>query len=291
MALSGLQLPGTFEPALLSLAQTGKSLEQTVNFEVIDAARDSADGSASVSFYIMSDYDINSHVEYHNSSEDGEDDSFSMTAITLASKDAVNEKLKLPDNSGVSVKAGHISVADPNADDDSGAVAAHAGFPVTLIVSCNDQGLMSVDSLTIGGNAVTGEQNENPGLAQQAYWDINAAPSPDKNSADILQAALTSGDLTTNYSAELAAIRALYNNKSMIESWTIKFSAVAKAPNNTLAAHARHLGRDGSTVFQAGDKLITSGSYGYAVAIVDFEDSATTIVAEQNVFGVLQQTA
>lgn len=283
---SGLQLPGSLSVTQSTLADIGTTMDVVVQSAVEEAARSSADGSASFTYYIQADYNINSVISYTaSSSTDGLDDAYSMSAISVNSASATNAALSLPSASSVTVSAG-----DVDAQNSSG--TSLGNFPVVLTVSVDSNGRMT-SSIAITGSDVTASASEDAAKAQVMYWSgIDTTPTVSATTADVLSSTLTASELSTKYSSELATINAQYNGQDMVDSWTISVSAVSSSADNTLSQHARYLGKNGSTsVFSAGDKLVCATPFSYGVSINDYEGTATTIVSATNVFGVLQQAS
>lgn len=283
---SGLQLPGSLSVTQSTLADVGTTMDVAVLSAVEEVARSSADGSASFTYYIQADYNINGAVSYSSSSStDNLDDAYSMSAISVNSATATNAKLSLPAASGVTVSAGEVE-----AKNSSG--TSLGTFPVVLTVSVDSVGRMT-SSIAINGSDVTATESEDATKAQVVYWSgIDTVPTVSATDADVLSSTLTASELSTQYSSELATINGQYNGEDMVDSWTISVSAVSSSASNTLSQHARYLGKNGSTsLFSAGDKLVCATPFSYGVSINNYLGNATTIVTAANVYGVLQQTA
>lgn len=283
---SGLQLPGSLSVTQSTLSDVGTSMDIVVQSAVAEAARSSADGTASFTYYIQADYDINSAISYTASSPlHATDDVYSMTAISVTSAQATNPSLNLPSASSVTVSAGDI-----DAQTSSGHTIGN--FPVVLTVSVDSNGRMT-STIGIIGSDVIATEADDPAKAQVVYWPF-LGPADDVKgaTADILSSTLTPNQLASNFFDSLAQIDAQYNGQDMVDSWTISVSAVSAAyTGNILSQHARYLGKNGSTsVFAAGDKLVCATPFSYGVSINDYVGQATTIVAATNVFGVLQQS-
>ena len=283
---SALKLPGSLAVSKASLNAVGSLLDENVDFNVATAARDSADGSDTFVFFIQADSDINAKVSYVASSDSKNgDDAYALGQISLPSASAVNPLIKLPTGAGAQVPAGKI-----NARDATNSNASLGEFPVMLTISCNDQGVLS-SSVLISGSDVTGSTAENPGQAQIAYWSVDTVPKPSSTDADILSDAVTAAELTTHFSSQLSTINGYYDGVSVLDSWTIAINEIASSADNVLAQHARFLDKAGSTnLFAAGDKVMAGTPFSYSVEIEDYEGNNVTIVAAQDVFGVVQQS-
>ena len=285
--MSGLQIPGSLTITKASLDAVGQSLELTVSAEVVNTQRLSAAGTQqNFSYYIQSDYDINSEISYHAaSSEDNKDDAYSMNGITVTNSTATNPTVSLPAATGVTVDAGLISALDVDN-------SALGSFPVVLTVSVSSTGRMT-SSIAITGSTLTASTTEDAANAQSVYWSsIDNVPSPSSTDPDNLTKTLTVSQLDTEYASEKTAINNNYNNQDMISGWTISVSAVSQSTNNTLSQHARYKEKNGSTsIFAAGDKLVCSTPASYSVSIEDYSGSSTTIVSATDIYGVLRQSS
>jgi hypothetical protein len=283
---SGLALPGSLSITEATLTAVGTTMVKNVDFNVAEADRTSADGTSSFVYYIQATYDINSQISYTASSAlDAKDDAYAMAAISIASASATSPVLSLPSASGVSVSAGLVSARDATNSN-----ASLGTFPVTLTVALSNQGLMT-SSIAITGSDVTGTNSDDATKAQVAYWSLDSTPTPAADTSDVLSDSVSTSDLTTEYSAQLATINGYYNNQSLISSWSISIDAITGSTNNVLAQHARYLSKAGQTaIFGAGDKVITNAAYSYAVSITDYAGSAQS-VASGDVYGVISQSA
>jgi hypothetical protein len=283
---SGLALPGSLSITEATLTAVGTTMVKNVDFNVAEADRSSADGSSSFVYYIQATYDINANISYTASSSlDAKDDAYAMSAISIASASATSPLLSLPSASGVSVSAGLVS-----ARDGTNSNAALGTFPVTLTVAISDQGLMT-SSIAITGSDITGSNTDDATKAQVAYWSLDSTPTPSADTSDVLSDSVSTSDLTTEYSTQLATINGYYNNQSLISSWSISIDAITGSTNNVLAQHARYLNKAGQTaLFGTGDKVITNAAYEYAVSITDYAGSAQSI-ASGDVYGVISQSA
>ena len=286
---SGLSLPGTLSVTQAALAGVGSSLDVDIRYAVAALERTKADGSASFTNFIQANADLNALVSYTASaSGKTEDDAYALAALTVESASASGVVLSLPSAAGVLVDAGEIDAQTPEG-------VSLGKFPVTLTVSCNDQGVMSSSIAISGADVQPGaELTDDAHKAQKVYWQgAQSVPAVAADDADVLSTKLTSAQLTTFYSSELSTINAQYNGQNMIASWTIALNAMASAVDNVLSQHARFLGKRalGSAIFAADDKIVCATPFSYGVAFEDYLGASQTIVANANVFGVLNHTA
>lgn len=282
---SGLSLPGSLAVTQASLNAVGTLMDETVDFNVATAARDSADGSASYVYFIQADHDVNSAISYTASSAEANgDDAYGMSAITILHSAATNPLVSLPSGAGASVPAGVVTARDA-----TNANATLGTFPVVITVSCNDQGVLS-SSVAISGSDVTGSAAEDATLAQIAYWTVDTTPTPSSTDADILSDAVTAAELTTHFASQLSTINGYYDGVNVLEGWTIAINEIASSTDNVLAQHARFLDKAGQTnLFVADDKVLAGTPFSYGVEIEDYQGNMVTIVAAQDVYGVLKQ--
>lgn len=283
---TAIELPGTLSLTQTAITDVGNTMNVVINSAVSEIARSSVQPQpSSFSYYIQSNYDINSSISYNASSAtDGTDDAYSMTAISVTDQTAASPAFILPSVTGVTVSAGLV---------DAQTTGTSIGtFPVTITFAVSTTGVMT-SSIAITGSDVVATATEDSTKAQIVYWSgINAtAPSAAANDADVLTSTLTSSQLETKYSSELTTINNQYNNQNMIASWTISFPAISANTNNLLSQWSRYLGLDGSTnFFSTNDMLVTGTAYSYGVSVNNYLNTATTIITPTSVFGVLVQT-
>jgi len=283
---TAIELPGTLSLTQTAITDVGNTMNVVINSAVSEIARSSVQPQpTSFSYYIQSNYDINSSISYNASSAtDGTDDAYSMTAIIVTDQTAVNPSFILPSVTGIGVSAGLV---------DAQTTGTSIGtFPVTITFAVSTAGIMT-SSIAITGADVVATASEDSTKAQIVYWSgINVtAPSATANDADVLTSNLTSTQLETKYSSELTTINNQYNNQNMIASWNISFPAIGTNTNNLLSQWSRYLGLNGSTnFFSTGDKLVTDTAYSYSVSVNNYLNTATEIIPTTSVFGVLVQT-
>ena len=282
---SGLRLPGSLTVSKLALSAVGSSLDVDVQWAAVNVDRTKADGTATFVNFIMADYDLNGKVDFTASSTtDRLDDAYGLTGFTLASADASNPSFSLPSASNIDVDAGNIDAVSPV----NGTLGS---FPVTLTLSVSDQGVMSA-SIAISGQDVSADAVEDAAKAQQVYWSgVQSAPTVGADDPDILAPKLTASELSTYYASALTSITNQYNNKQMVESWSIAITAVTKDVNSTIAKHAREHNKAGTkNIFSVGDKLVAFTPFSYSVKVEDYLGVEKTIVAAADVYGVLKQS-
>lgn len=289
MSFNGLQLPGTLSVTQPPLNPVGLTMVDTAIAVVATEDRTSVNGTITFDYYIQVEYDINGAITYHNASDtNGEDDAYSMTTITVNKTTDPDAALVLPGALNVPVPAGNI-----DAQGLDGNVGGNGNFLVMLSITVNPVGIMT-SSITISGTDYIATKLDDPEKAQVVYWEnietMPAAADVNELTADVLSSTLTPAELTSYYSIQTNAINAYYDDKPMITDWTISFIAQQQDANNELSKHARHLDRNGGTIFQTNDKLVCQTYCPYGVSIEDYQGTVITIVATNNIYGVLKQT-
>ena len=286
--MSGLRVPGSLNVSLKEMLGVGiYSMEQNLLFNVLmyDVAtipRTKADGSRNYTNYIETEYNLNSKISYTPSaSENNKDDSYGLDSITITKENSVNSKYLLPSASNILVDAGEIDAQDLSYN-------SLGKFPVTLTISCNNQGLMT-SNISISGQDVNSSIADNPNLAQKVYWPVkDNKPNIVTDDSDILSSKITSSELTAIYSSQLDLINNNYNNKQMIKTWTININKIESSSSNILSQHARYIGKAGSTqIFNEGDKMVAATPFSYGITISDYLNNDTTIISPSNVYGVI----
>ena len=285
----GLRVPGSLNVSLKEVLGVGiYSLEQNLLYNVlmydtVEHPRSKANGSFGYTHYIETEYDLNSKISYQpSSSEYNKDDAYGLEAISISSTNSVNEVFSLPSASNILVNAGLINAQDPDAQ-------SLGNFPVVLNISCGANGVMT-SSISITGQDVYSNGIENYEKSQKVYWPVKeSAPTIDVDSADILRTKITSSELANSYSTQLQAINNQYNNKQMINSWSISISEITSSTNNVLSQHARYLEKNGNpNVFDDGEKMVAATPFSYEIIVDDYLDNSTTIVSAANVYGVIK---
>ena len=286
--MSGLLIPGSLNVSLKETLGVGiYSIEQNLlyNVEMYDVAsvpRTKADGSVNFDYYIETEYNLNSKISYESSSSEyNKDDAYGLESITITHENSINTNYLLPSASNILVNAGEIDAQELNYN-------SLGKFPVTLTISCNDQGVM-VSNISISGEDVTAEIIDNPNQAQKVYWPIkDSKPNIAADDGDILTSKITSSELTTIYSSELDLINDNYNNKQMIKTWTININKIELSSNNILSKHVRYIGKAGTTqIFDEDQKLVAATPFSYGVTISDYLNNDITIIPHSNVYGVI----
>ena len=295
--MSGLAVPG-----LLSIAQT--SLDPVGDHDITDrvlaqeftADRDAATATQSFTYYAEMTYDINSHISFQSSSEEeGTDDAWSMSQIALDTAEDLESRrtalqsgsqgiipgfgqpvFSLPSVNGVQVAAGMITALDTD-----GTTAGT--FPVTCTMSLDDRGVLSASAFISGTDVLADASPENVLKAQVVQWNVNgaAAPNVTPTTADQLTDTLTSAELTSNYSAELAAINAAYDGVQVIDRTQFLFPAIPFGSSNVISAHVRNIERQSyrASIFQLGDKIVGTTPYTYDVTVQDYLGKTVSLVS------------
>ena len=281
---TGLSVPGTLTVTQTSLQAIGSSLDKDIKYAVAAVDRTKVDGSVSFTHFIKASYDLNSLVTYYTTSNDHDlDDAYSFAGLTVNSNSASDIELSLPSASAVAIKAGEIDAQDPNNN-------SLGKFPVTLLISCNDQGDVT-SSIGIGGADITpgAELLDDAHKSQIVYWPpVQNNPGVNADDADILNTKITSGQLSSYYASQLTNINNLYNGNNVISSWSITINPITASSSNILAQHARFLGVIGNNnIFNLDDKIVCATPFSYSVSVNDYLDDTTIIVPSTNVFGVI----
>ena len=295
---SCFQLAGAITAVIPALEEVGHSLEQLVEMKVVDYTRVVASDLGYYTYFIKLDTDINSLITYEASGTgDLNDDAYGFLGFTATASTKLTpdfNSMSLPSNANVEVSAGLIDANNVV----TGSSYLSGTFPINLYISVNDQGSMSA-TIAVSGENVTASVVDNKLLAQQVYWDVLGVtvPTPAAISEDRLSATVSSAQITAHFAEALAAVRALYNPHEMLTSWSVNIPSFAKSNNNSLAQYARAINATaaGTTsanptiVFGEGTRLMASTPFLYGVQIMDHLNELQTIVAQQNVYGVLVQ--
>ena len=262
-------------------------------------------------YYVQSDYDINLKValspgvsnDNTGISGDGNDDAWTMDAITLLSTAAVNEVRNLPTGSLTDVRLAQAQAY--NDVNDSG--YHYRTFNLLMDIQVDNQGDITVNDVGFVGNTASAFVDENVAFAQAIGWqdpagnfDINNLENHSSNDpslvaandVDTLHAPLTATNVNDHYATEIEAEVARFHGKNTVVSWRIDFDAVTAQTNSNLSIWARNQGdvaQPTNDPFTQNDKIVTTGSHSYTVTFTEHNDEEITLVAPNPVYGVLKQ--
>ena len=295
--MSGLKIPGSLtvsQTALTSVEDV--KIVENISAEVYEATRVAATESQGFVYHITVVKDINASITHTASGSSGtDDDSWALAAISVNSTDdAAAATILLPTGSA-SVPAGLVTPLDV---DDS---TLGTGFPVTVSITANNQGVLSATA-SITGSEVTASTAEDRLKAQVVQWtlDVNSDPGVDSATQDILSDALSAAELEAQFADDLTTLVGTYNNVSTVASWSISFTAIPASTNNVLSQHARALASTANrnvtdnNVFASGEKIVAATHANFLVTVDDYEGNNVDIVADSGaaykVYGVLEQS-
>lgn len=286
--MSGLKVPGSLSVTRTALDSVADhKLVQDVLAQEFTTTRKAASDSQAFVYFVECEFDINSKISHEPSGTAGGDDSWGMDEIALDKATfAGAARIKLPSASGIRVPAGLISAKDT----DSSLIST---FAVTLTLSCSDQGAMTASAAISGADAVSSATAENLLNAQVVRFMKPTASAPAVADADddVLTATLTAAELASDYATELTALETQYTIADLVASWRINVAAIPKTVDSIMSQHARSLARANAQVFEAGALMVASGAATYGISVDDYEGNAVEVVAEDNVFAVLKQSA
>lgn len=266
-------------------------LDDTILMAQNDAERFTTIKTLTPTFYIRQTHDINSHIQLHAGNDDGNngigggnDDAWSMTQIKVNDVVASGEVRLLPTGSQA-IKVGTVRTVALNGQNDD--------FTLTMDLSLANDGALTA-SADFDQQTFRAKADEDVSLAQYAYWPVNGATGSDikANDVDTLVASLTNDDLDTHYNDQIADILNDYNGFNVVTSYEITFDAVAADPKSNLSAWAQNqtdVDLPTNDPFTTGDKIVAATHYTYSITLSNL-DSATVVMANDYVFGILQQS-
>jgi hypothetical protein len=265
-------------------------------YEVVEKARNSTFSYASApTYYIKTEYDINSHISYQPSSTiDGADDQYGMSVITrnLAQQTADNyvTEYNFPSTSSqVEISVGRLDIQNPQ-ETEIGA------FNVIMKLSVDPQTRMSA-SIAITGNAVSADVYENHNKTQIAYWNLKdeygviiPEPSITPLHADNLTTPINNSQLTSHYKTELDNITAMYDNNILLSDWSITIDEITPTADSMLSKYARHMGRAGNpNPFEDGEMIIATTPLPLNIHLKDYTGESVSLISGSVVYGVFVQ--
>lgn len=260
-------------------------------------------------YYVQADYNINSEITLvpgvsndNTGIGDGNDDAWTMNAITVTSATATNPVVKLPTGSLTDVQ-----LAQAQAYNDSASGEHYRTFNLLMDIQVDDQGDITVNDVGFVGQTVHVFINEDVALAQAVGWqdpddnfDINNLTNHSSNDpslvaandVDTFHAPLTADNINDHYAADIETEVARFHGKNTVVSWQIDFDAITAETNSNLSIWARNQGdvsQPTNDPFSTGDKIVTTGKHDYVITFNDHADQELTLVSTESVYGVLKQ--
>ena len=280
--MSGLKLTGSLSVTKSALSNVGSTMDVSMVYGVETSIRNTVTTGQAYTYYIQTDYNLNSLVSF-NAGPSSPDDAYGFATVTINDVSAVNPVLAFPANSGVIVGAGTISAKQ------EGNPSPLGTFSVTLTMGCNSSGVLSA-SIAVAGESVAANVDDNNLLAQVAYWPIlnYRPPEVGPNTTDNLIEQLTLADVQATYATALSNITSMYHNVNLLTAWSITLAAITMHSSNQIANFARAGGATGATVFAVGDKVVAETPFSYTITVLNNAGNPVIIVPEQNVFGVIR---
>jgi len=264
--------------------------DQTFGVQDAETDRDGVVPTATPTYYIKHKVNLNQNVSFHVGTAstdgepevtDGDDDSWSTTAITVVDQtnDAWNDAFLPSGNDDFDLAT--ITTCDQFN------TTCDATHDVSINIAADNQGMLSAN-VTISLTPYTGYLTEDIATAQQAYW-TDPAPLPGPNDADILGAVLTHAHLESLYADSKTAAEDEVNDKCYIKSYTLTLDAVTASTTSALSKLAAMRDTTDANVFVEGDQVVlkTGDALDYQVTV---NNEAKTI-ASGDVFGIFVHEA
>ena len=262
-------------------------------------------------YYVQADYDINGEVTLvpgdtndNNGLGDGNDDSWTMSAISVTKGNAVNPVYNLPIGD-----LADVQLAQAQAYNDTIDGSHYRTFNLLMDIQVDNQGDITVNDVGFVGASAHAFVDENVAVAQAVGWadpdgnfTINnllnhGGNDPTEvaaNDVDTLHAPLTATNINDHYAADIETEVARFHGKNTVVSWQIDFDAVTAQTNSNLSIWARNqqdVANPTNDPFATNDKIVTTGKHDYVITFNDHADLERTLVSTESVYGVLKQTA
>ena len=292
--ISGISLPGSLDVSLTSLLDlSDNGIDETINVYLGEANRPFDINTISTEFYIEVEYDINGKISLEtNSSGENLDDAWGMGLIEINSIDGnvvATKGLPTVDNFSLYAGAIHFDLEQGKNINLTGANMYSAFLDLTL----NNQGILTADVRLVGNNnnETTVSTSEQTSLAQKVWIALDGIQHPISNTmADQLEDSVNIDDLKNSYQSNLDLIKDEFNNKNIIESFSMVIPEVPKTSDSLISRIANSKGKNTKDVFDEGELVFLETPFDYNLKITDFNGSEITIV-NGNVYGVIKQKA
>jgi len=166
-------------------------------------------------------------------------------------------------------------------------------YQSTITIDVNSNGQM-IGVLEITGNDITQTITpDDPEKASVAYWlKENTTPTTiTSNTADILSATLTTGEVQDLMQNEISLIESLYSGPVVVD-WTAQLEGVFSAPSgppNVIDQFALSNSRAYPLIFQEGEYIVLETKYDYEITIVDMMGTTRTIIPSTEIFARVTQ--
>jgi len=284
-SIMSYSIPGSLSittATLQSAAADGFNIQEDLTVAVAEQTRTTASlSTASFTYYIESEYDINDKISIQHSDVTN-DDSWALAGFSITQATSETVVLNLPSASGRVIPAGIINVYDTDG------TTLIGSFEVKVTMAISSQGVTSA-STAITGNSLSASVDEDTAKAQVLYFQsFDASPSVSATTADTLSKTISAADATTKYASQLTDITTAYNNQNVVSAWTISISGISHGASNILAQHARAKGVTTTDVFSVGEKIVANTTFAYAVSVTDYLGNSVSI-ASGTVYGVVKQ--
>lgn len=332
MSVSALSIPGSLN--LLTSVSAITSITQTVHASYQEVARDATVSETDVAKYIMVTADVNSKVSLYNPNAAG-DDSFKLATFKVTSTsqngDAgaeyigwSNEQIVLPLISATdpALTVGKVTLANTVNQQNQAEVTVEqngtngAEYNVTMTITSVASGLMEA-KMFISGNKATCTAVDDITQAQKVAAVADGSFA--KTDADVLTLEVTAAGIEhfpdTNIGgqatigAALDHIKAQYDGKSVVQSWTGSFDEIdendgalfesfsAAARKDVAAKIALAGAANTARPFNEGTKFMANQPQSLTLTIDNIDDEQgnptqpTVLIPATDVFMIVKQSA
>ena len=297
-----LSVPGslTVTPTTLTtdLKQFADNLVKTITAQYAEADRASAfTPAAGVEFYIMVDMDLNAKV-----TNVAGGDLLGLEGFIVTSNDAGlgTVTTNLPSFTAIAVDTGTITFNSADGHTGHDPADPKVGeFTSSVALTMDSVGNITA-AVTIAGSELSVSAPDNVDKAQLVMDGLvpGAADAVNEGTTDILSASLTAAELTTHFADEIAAIKALYDGKQLISSFSIQIDAIPENANSTIAKYARNEVASGNflTPFKQNAKIVAATPHQLQITLTDATGASVNMYqadsgASKPIYGVLQHVA
>lgn len=254
---------------------------------------------AAPTYYIRAKYNINSQILFESGGNDptaaSNDDSWYIpSAFTVCDQNTDSGDVTYNIGAGPATDTDTQAIATLTANDDFGRTCDST---VSLKLDMSAGGVLTSAVTTSYESGHDGIASEDTTLHTIAYWpnsdtDVTNQTSPNGQAGDVSQVSLLKSHFTTYFNDQILAVNNQFNDKQIVESWSITVNALAASPTSVLSVYG-HFNDTSSTgdLFSAGERVVLNTAYPLSYAINNENGNTLTLFTNRDVYGVLEQSA
>jgi hypothetical protein len=254
---------------------------------------------AAPTYYIRAKYDINSQIQFNSGGNDptavSNDDSWYIpTAFTVCDQNTAANDVTYNIGAGPATDTDTQAIATLTANDDFGRTCDST---VSLKLDMSAGGVLTSAVTTSYESGHNGIASEDTTLHTIAYWPnsdtaVTNQTSPNGQTGDVSQVPLLRATFETYFNDQILAVNNQFNDKQIVESWSITVDKLDPAPDSVLSVfgHSNDTSSTGD-LFSAGERVVLATAKNLSYAINNENGNTLTLFTNRDVYGVLEQSA